>query len=630
MKEKGNISINTENIFPIIKKFLYSDQDIFLRELISNAVDATQKLKSLSLMGEMKDEIGEDTIEVILDEKKKTITISDKGIGMSANEIKKYINQIAFSGATEFLEKYKDKGDEQQIIGHFGLGFYSAFMVSNKVEINSKSFKKGSKSANWICDGNTEFEIKESKKKDRGTDVILYINDDSKDFLNESKLNEILSKYCKFLPIKIKFGQKDTSVEDGKDKEGKPKYKTIKVDNIINNPNPIWNKNPNDLKDPDYLNFYKELYPFSEEPLFWIHLNVDYPFNLTGILFFPKIKNDFEVQKNKIQLYSKQVFITDEVKDVVPEFLMLLHGVIDSPDIPLNVSRSYLQSDGNVKKINTYITKKVADKLNDLFKENRIEYEKKWKDISLFVKYGMISEDKFYDKVSSFALFESIDGKMRTIKEYKKYISKTQIDKDKNTVILYSSDVKKQDSFIDDAKKKNYDVIILDNVIDSHYINHLEQKLDKVQLKRVDADILDKLIDKNEKKETVISDKEKESLKKLFEKIINNKTTTVRIDALDPLDNPIIITLPEFFRRMQDMGKTSGSNPMMMGAPGEMIAVSINGNHKIINKIINAKTVKTKEKIASQIYDLALLSQNMLSGSDLTNFVRRSINILGK
>lgn len=630
MKEKGNISINTENIFPIIKKFLYSDQDIFLRELISNAVDATQKLKSLSLMGEMKDEIGEDTIEVILDEKKKTITISDKGIGMSANEIKKYINQIAFSGATEFLEKYKDKGDEQQIIGHFGLGFYSAFMVSKKVEINSKSFKKGSKSANWICDGNTEFEIKESKKKDRGTDVILYINDDSKDFLNESKLNEILTKYCKFLPIKIKFGKKDTSVEDGKDKEGKPKYKTVKIDNIINNPNPIWNKNPNDLKDPDYLNFYKELYPFSEEPLFWIHLNVDYPFNLTGILFFPKIKNDFEVQKNKIQLYSKQVFITDEVKDVVPEFLMLLHGVIDSPDIPLNVSRSYLQSDGNVKKINTYITKKVADKLNDLFKENRKEYEKKWKDISLFVKYGMISEDKFYEKVSSFALFESIDGKMRTIEEYKKYISKTQIDKDKNKVILYSSDVKKQDSFIDDAKKKNYDVIILDNVIDSHYINHLEQKLDKVQLKRVDADILDKLIDKNEKKETVISDKDKESLKKLFEKIINNKTTTISVDALDPLDNPIIITLPEFFRRMQDMAKTSGSNPMMMGAPGEMIAVSINGNHKIINKIINAKTVKSKEKIASQIYDLALLSQNMLSGSDLTNFVRRSINILGK
>ena len=630
MKEKGNISINTENIFPIIKKFLYSDQDIFLRELISNAVDATQKLKSLSLMGEMKDEMGDTTIEILLDEKKKTITISDKGIGMSADEIKKYINQIAFSGATEFIEKYKDKGDEQQIIGHFGLGFYSAFMVSKYVEINSKSFKKGSKSAYWKCDGNTKYEIKSSKKKSRGTDVILHINDDSKEFLNESKINDILSKYCKFLPVKIKFGQKDNSVEDGKDKEGKPKYKTVKVDNIINNPEPIWNKSPNDLKDQDYLDFYKELYPFSEDPLFWIHLNVDYPFNLTGILFFPKIKNDFEVQKNKIQLYSRQVFITDEVKDVVPEFLMLLHGVIDSPDIPLNVSRSYLQSDGNVKKINTYITKKVGDKLSDLYKENRKSYEKKWKDISLFVKYGMISEEKFYDKVNSFALLESTDGKMRTIEEYKKHISKTQTDKDKNTVILYSSDVKKQDSFIDDANKKNYDVIILDNVIDSHFINHLEQKLDKTQLKRVDADILDKLIDKNEKKETVISDKDKESVKKIFEKIINNQTTTVTIDALDPTDNPVIITLPEFFRRMQDMAKTSGSNPMMMGGPNEMIAVSINGNHKIIDKILSAKTEKTKEKIAGQVYDLALLSQSMLSGSELTSFIKRSIDIIGK
>ncbi len=630
MKEKGNISINTENIFPIIKKFLYSDQDIFLRELISNAVDATQKLKSLSLMGEMKDEMGDTTIEILLDEKKKTITISDKGIGMSADEIKKYINQIAFSGATEFIEKYKDKGDEQQIIGHFGLGFYSAFMVSKFVEINSKSFKKGSKSAYWKCDGNTEYEIKASKKKSRGTDVILHINDESKEFLNESKINEILSKYCKFLPVKIKFGQKDNSVEDGKDKEGKPKYKTIKVDNIINNPEPIWNKNPNDLKDQDYLDFYKELYPFSEEPLFWIHLNVDYPFNLTGILFFPKIKNDFEVQKNKIQLYSRQVFITDEVKDVVPEFLMLLHGVIDSPDIPLNVSRSYLQSDGNVKKINTYITKKVGDKLSDLYKEDRKSYETKWKDISLFVKYGMISEEKFYDKVNTFALFESTDGKMRTIKEYKKHISKTQTDKDKNSVILYSSDVKKQDSFINDANKKNYDVIILDNVIDSHFINHLEQKLEKTQLKRVDADILDKLIDKNEKKETVISDKDKELVKKIFEKIINNQTTTVTVDALDPTDNPVIITLPEFFRRMQDMAKTSGSNPMMMGGPNEMIAVSINGNHKIIDKILNTKTKKIKEKMAGQVYDLALLSQSMLSGSDLTNFIRRSIDILGK
>ena len=630
MKEKGNISINTENIFPIIKKFLYSDQDIFLRELISNAVDATQKIKSLSQMGEIKEELGDLTIEIILDEKKKTITISDKGIGMSSEEIKKYINQIAFSGATEFIEKYKEKGDSQQIIGHFGLGFYSAFMVSSLVEIDSKSHVKSNKGAHWKCDGNTEFEIKDSKKKMRGTDVILHINDDSKEFLNESKINEILNRYCKFLPVKIKFGQKDKSIEDGKDKEGKPKFKTVKEDNIINNPDPIWNKSPKDLKDKDYISFYKELYPFSDDPLFWIHLNVDYPFNLTGILFFPKIKNDFEVQKNKIQLYSRQVFITDEVKDVVPEFLMLLHGVIDSPDIPLNVSRSYLQSDGNVKKINTYITKKVADKLNELFKDDRKEYDMKWKDINLFVKYGMISEEKFYDKVEKIALFESTNSKMRTVEEYKKFISKTQKDKDKNTIILYTSDIKKQDSFIESAKKRSYDVVVFDNVIDSHFINHLEQKLDKIQIKRVDADIIDKLIDKGENKEAVISEKDKEKLKSLFEKIVDNKSSVINVESLNPSDDPVTITFPEFFRRMQDMAKSSGNNPMMMGGGGEMISISINGNHKSIDKILKAKTSKTKEKIASQVYDLALLSQNMLTGSNLTSFVKRSIDILSK
>ena len=630
MKEKGNISINTENIFPIIKKFLYSDQDIFLRELVSNAVDATQKIKSLSQMGDMKDELGDLTIEIILDKKKKTITISDKGIGMSADEIKKYINQIAFSGATEFIEKYKDKDDSSQIIGHFGLGFYSAFMVSKYVEIKSKSYITKNKSAYWKCDGNTEFEIKPSDKKERGTEIILHINDDSKDFLEESKVEEILKKYCRFLPVEIKFGKKETSVEDGKDKEGKPKYKSVKEDNIINNPNPIWNKSPKDLKDEDYKEFYKELHPFSEEPLFWIHLNVDYPFNLTGILFFPKIKNDFEVQKNKIQLYSRQVFITDEVKDVVPEFLMILHGVIDSPAISLNVSRSYLQSDGNVKKINSYITKKVADKLSELYKEDRDSYDEKWKDINLFVKYGMISEEKFYEKVEKIALLQSLDNKMRTFDEYKKFVSKTQKDKDKNTVILYSNDPEKQDSFIEEAKKRNYDIVLFDNVIDSHYINHIEQKIDKVQIKRVDSDILDKLIDKGEKKETVISDDEKESLKKIFEKIINNPSTVINVESLSINENPVVITLPEFFRRMQDMAKSSGNNPMMMGGPGEMVSVSINGNHKLIDKILKAKTNKTKEKIASQVYDLALLSQNMLTGSKLTGFVQRSIDILSK
>ena len=630
MKEKGNISINTENIFPIIKKFLYSDQDIFLRELVSNAVDATQKIKSLSQMGDMKDELGDLTIEIILDKKKKTITISDKGIGMSADEIKKYINQIAFSGATEFIEKYKDKDDSSQIIGHFGLGFYSAFMVSRYVEIKSKSYITKNKAAYWKCDGNTEFEIKPSNKKERGTEIILHINDDSKDFLEESKVEEILKKYCRFLPVEIKFGQKEKSIEDGKDKDGKPKYKSVKEDNIINNPNPIWNKSPKDLKDEDYKEFYKELHPFSEEPLFWIHLNVDYPFNLTGILFFPKIKNDFEVQKNKIQLYSRQVFITDEVKDVVPEFLMLLHGVIDSPDIPLNVSRSYLQSDGNVKKINSYITKKVADKLSELFKEDRTSYNEKWKDINLFVKYGMISEEKFYEKVEKIALLQSLDNNMRTFDEYKKFVSKTQKDKDKNTVILYSNDPEKQDSFIEEAKKRNYDIVLFDNVIDSHYINHIEQKLDKVQIKRVDSDILDKLIDKDEKKEAVISDDEKESLKKIFEKIINNPSTVINVESLSTDESPVVITLPEFFRRMQDMAKSSGNNPMMMGGAGEMVSVSINGNHKLIDKILKAKTNKTKEKIASQVYDLALLSQNMLTGSKLTGFVQRSIDILSK
>ena len=631
MKEKGKISINTENIFPIIKKFLYSDQDIFLRELISNAVDATQKLKRLSSLGEYKNEIKDETINIILDKKKKTITISDNGIGMSGNEINKYINQIAFSGATEFLEKYKNKGDENQIIGHFGLGFYSAFMVAGKVEINSKSYLKNKKGAHWSCDGNTEYKIKDSSKKNVGTDVVLHITKDSKDFLEENKIQGILDKYCKFLPVKIKFGEKDESVEDGKDKDGNPKYKTIKVDNIINNTNPIWVKKPNELKKEDYLSFYKELYPFSEDPLFWIHLNVDFPFNLTGILFFPRVKNDFELQKNKIQLYSKQVFITDEVKDVVPEFLMLLHGVIDSPDIPLNVSRSYLQSDSNVKKINTYITKKVADKLNELFKEDKKEYESKWNDIGIFVKYGMISEEKFYDKAIEFALFESLNGKFRTIPEYQKFVKKNQTDKNKNSIILYTSDKASQDVYIENAKKKNYDVVILDGVIDSHFINHLEQKLEKVQLKRIDSDVIDKLIDKDEKKESVITEKESKNIKELFEKIIDDKNTNVTIEALNVDDFPVIVTHPEFIRRMKDMAKSGGgANPFMMGGAPDMVSVSINGNHKLIQKIIQAKSNKTKERIASQAYDLSLLSQNMLSGSKMTDFIRRSIDIISK
>jgi molecular chaperone HtpG len=522
--EKGSISIHTENIFPIIKKFLYSDHEIFLRELVSNAVDATQKLKKLASMGEFTGELGDLKIEVSFDKKEKTITVSDKGLGMTGEEIKKYINQIAFSGATEFVEKFKDKGDAKDIIGKFGLGFYSSFMVADTVEVISKSFKEGTEGARWECDGSTEFELSPSEKTTRGTDVILHINADSEEFLDEFRLKGILEKYCKFLPVEIKFGTKEDSVEDGVDKDNKPKYKTVTSDRIINNTSPIWTKAPLELKDEDYLAFYKELYPFTEDPLFWIHLNVDYPFNLTGVLYFPKIKNDFEMQRNKIQLYSRQVFITDEVKDVVPDFLMLLHGVLDSPDIPLNVSRSYLQSDASVKKISAHITKKVADKLVDMFIKDRPEFEKKWDDISMFVKYGIISDEKFSEKAKEFALLKNTDGKYFTFKEYEEKVKINQTDKDKNVVYLYTTDAGKQHSFVEIAKNRAYDVLVLDGVLDSHFINHLEQKLEKTQLKRVDSDTIDKLIAKEEKAASILSKEEEDAVKSVFEKAINNKT----------------------------------------------------------------------------------------------------------
>lgn len=631
MQEKGTISIHTENIFPIIKKFLYSDHEIFLRELVSNAVDATQKLKRLASLGEYTGEVGETRVEVAVNKKKKTITISDSGIGMTAEEIKKYINQIAFSGATEFVEKFKDAGDAKEIIGKFGLGFYSAFMVAGKVEIDSLSYQEGSEPAMWICDGSTEFEIKAGKRKTRGTTITLHVNDDSEEFLEDMRIQNVLDKYAKFLPIEVKFGEKDESVEDGEDKEGKKKYKTVKVDNIINNTAPIWTKSPSELSDEDYLSFYKELYPFSEEPLFWIHLNVDYPFELTGILYFPKIKNDFEVQKNKIQLYSRQVFITDEVKDVVPEFLMLLHGIIDSPDIPLNVSRSYLQSDGNVKKINAYITKKVADKLGELYKKERESYESKWDDIGLFVKYGMISEEKFYDKAKDFALVKNTEGKCFTIDEYQKHIETNQTDKDKNKIWLYSSHPAKQDSFITAARDKAYDVLVFDTPIDSHFINHMETKLENTQIKRVDADNVDKLIDKDEKRELVISEEQKEGLKGVFEKAINNGTYKVSIEPLSPSDAPVTVTMPEFMRRMKEMQATGGGGGFnMFGSMPDTYDVSVNGNHPLADKIISAKTDKTKEKVAKQAFDLALLSQGLLEGKDLTDFIKRSTDLLSK
>jgi molecular chaperone HtpG len=608
MAEKGTISIHTENIFPIIKKFLYSDHEIFLRELVSNAVDATQKLKRLSAIGEYKGEMGEDLkVTVSVDKEARKIIISDRGIGMTAEEIKKYINQIAFSGATEFVEKYKDKPDANQIIGQFGLGFYSAFMVAETVEIDTKSFKEGAEAAKWICDGTTEFEITHSDKTERGTDITLNVAADSDEFLEPARLRTILNKYCKFLPVPVEF-------------EGE----------VINNPNPIWTKSPSELTDEDYTSFYNELYPFSEPPLFWIHLNVDYPFNLTGILYFPKIKNEFEFTKNKIQLYSKQVFITDEVKDVVPEFLMLLHGVIDSPDIPLNVSRSFLQADSNVKKINTYITKKVGDKLSEIYKKDRTAYEEKWNDINVFVKYGMLSDEKFYDKAKDFALLQNLENKFFTLEEYRNLVQANQTAKDENQVWLYATDVEKQHAFIEAAQNRGYDVLKLDSVIDSHFIGMLEQKLEKTTLKRVDSDTTDKLIAKDETKETILSEDEKTQLKEIFEKAINNKNMQVSIEALSPEDQPVIITMPEFMRRMKDMAKTGGGGGMMfMGNMPDSYNVSVNGNHPIIQHILKARE-ESKEKIAHQAFDLALLSQNMLSGAALTAFVKRSVDLISK
>ena len=627
-QEKGTISIHTENIFPIIKKFLYSDHEIFLRELVSNAVDATQKLKKLSSLGEFNGELGDLKIEVTFDKTKKTITVSDKGIGMTPEEVKKYINQIAFSGAAEFVEKFKDKADGKDIIGKFGLGFYSSFMVADRVEIITRSYTaEKHEAARWECDGSTEFELSVTEKEERGTDVILHINKDSEEFLDEWRLKGILEKYCRFLPVEIKFGTKEESVEDGVDKDGKPKYKTVSTDRIINNPSPLWTKSPNDLKDEDYLKFYKELYPMSEDPLFWIHLNVDYPFNLTGILYFPKVKNDFELQKNKIQLYSRQVFITDEVKDVVPDFLMLLHGVLDSPDIPLNVSRSYLQSDTSVKKISQHITKKVADKLQDLFKKDRKDFEKKWDDINIFVKYGIISDEKFYDRAKEFALLKNVDAQYFTLEEYKEKVAANQTDKDKQAVYLYASDKGKQDSFIHAAKNKAYDVLLLDGILDSHFVNALEQKLEKTHIKRVDSDTADKLIDKDDKIESVLSPDETEQVKSTFEKAINNKSMTVAVESMSPDDLPVIITMNEFMRRMKDMAKTGGGYGFFGPMP-DNYNVAINGNHAIVQKILKSENDEAKTKLAKQAYDLALLSQNLLTGPDLTNFIRRSVELV--
>ncbi len=627
IQEKGTISIHTENIFPIIKKFLYSDHEIFLRELVSNAVDAIQKAKRLISMGQFQGELGEPLVQVKLDKDAQTITISDNGIGMTAEEIKKYINQVAFSGASEFLEKFKESKDANEIIGQFGLGFYSAFMVANKVEIETLSYQQDAAPAKWSCDGSTSFELNAGSRTQRGTDIILYINEDNKDFLEDYKLQSILDKYAKFLPVPVQFGTRTESEPDGEDAEGKPKYKEVSVPNIINIVNPIWTKAPSELRDEDYLNFYKELYPFSEDPLFWIHLNVDFPFHLTGVLYFPKIKNEVEVQRNKIKLFSRQVFITDDVKDIVPEFLMLLHGVIDSPDIPLNVSRSFLQADGNVKKINTYITKKVADKLAELFKNDRKSYEEKWNDIGVFVKYGAISEPKFWERAKNFVLLNNVEKNFFTIDEYKEKITAQQTDKNGNLVYLYSNHADRQHSYISAAEKKSYDVLLLDGSLDNHFVSHLERNLEKTIIKRVDADVTEKLIDKEEKIESNLSEEQSKQLESVFKDAVNKPGMEISVETLADDAMPVTVTMDEFMRRMKDMAAMGGG----MGFYGTMpdrYKVAVNANHPLATKIVSETNVEKQKALAQQAFDLALLAQGMLTGAELTAFVERSVKLI--
>ena len=621
---KGKINVSVENIFPLIKKFLYSDQEIFLRELISNATDATLKLKHMSNIGEFKQDFGNPIIEVKIDKKNSKIHIIDQGVGMTENEVKKYINEVAFSGAEEFIEKYKDSAKDSGIIGHFGLGFYSAFMVSDSVEIITKSFKK-SPAVHWSCDGSPEFNLVKSDKKDRGTEIILNISKDSKSFLEENTISDLLKKYNRFMPIPIKFGTKEVSNKTGKGKDEKEVKET--VDNIINITEPAWTKKPKDLKDEDYKTFYRDLYPMNfEDPLFNIHLNVDYPFNLTGILYFPKITNDINLQNDKIQLYQNQVFVTDNVEGIVPEFLTLLRGVIDSPDIPLNVSRSYLQVDSAVKKITNYITRKVADKLNSLFKEDRKKFEEKWNDIKVIIEYGMLSEDKFYEKSSAFALFPTTDNKFFTYDELIKKIKKNHTDKDGKTIILYSSNIEEQDSYIKEANNKGYTVLLLDSPIVSHLIQKLETSKEKISFARVDSDAIDKLIKKDEKSVSKLSEKEQEELKEQIEQVIPKEKYTVQLEAMDSESLPFMITQPEFMRRMKDMQNTGGNS--MFGNMPEMYNLIINTNNKLVGEIFKTKTKNKRERLIKQSLDLAKLSQNLLKGEDLTEFIKRSYDLI--
>ncbi len=622
----GKINVSVENIFPLIKKFLYSDHEIFLRELISNATDATLKLKHLSNLGEAKGDIGNPQIEIKIDAENKTLHILDQGIGMTAEEVEKYINQVAFSGAEEFLEQYKDSAADSGIIGHFGLGFYSAFMVAEKVEIITKSFKD-EPAAHWSCDGSPEYTLVAHDKSERGSEIILHIDEDSKEFLEEARIKALLEKYNKFMPIPIKFGTKEESLPLAEDAAEDAKPETITVDNIINNPSPAWTKQPSELKEEDYNGFYRELYPMQfEEPLFNIHLNVDYPFNLTGILYFPKLNNDLNLQKDKIQLYQNQVFVTDNVEGIVPEFLTLLRGVIDSPDIPLNVSRSYLQADGAVKKISNYITRKVADKLSSLFKKDRAAFEQKWNDIKVVIEYGMLSEDKFYDKAEKFALYPTVDGSFFTLEELKEATKDLQIDKDDKHIILYASNVDEQHAYIKAAKEKGYQVILLDSPIVSHLIQKLESSNEKLSFARVDGDAIENLIKKEEATVSKLSEEEKEKLQPLIEEVVPKEKYTIQLEALSSTQLPFVLTQPEFMRRMKEMQQAGGN--AMFGQMPEMYNLVVNTNHPLVEQILHTKTEKKRTRLIQQTLDLARLSQNLLKGEELTSFIQRSVDLI--
>ncbi len=627
----GKINVQTENIFPIIKKFLYSDTEIFLRELVSNAVDASQKLKTLSSLGEYKGEVGELQVEVILDKEAKTLTVKDNGIGMTGEEVDKYINQIAFSGAEEFVQKYKDSEGANAMIGHFGLGFYSSFMVSDKVEINTLSFKEGSQAVRWSSDGTPEYTLEDIEKNDRGTEIVMHIAEDSLEFIEEARISNILNKYCKFLPVDIKFGSKTEYIDSPtgeKDEEGKLKKEAIEVANIINNTDPTWSKAPADLTEEDYDKFYQELYPMSEKPLFNIHLNVDYPFNLTGVLYFPKLKKDIQIQKNKIQLYSNQVFITDSVENIVPEFMQLLHGVIDSPDIPLNVSRSYLQSDSNVKKISSYITKKVADKLNSMFKEDREDFQSKWEDINVFIEYGMLSDEKFYDRAKKFSLLKNTKGEFFTYEEYQEKVKETQKNKEDKVVYLYTNNEEEHHALIENATNKGYDVLLLDSPLAPHFISKLEQSLENVSFARIDSDTIEKLISKDEEQPSKLTKEDEEKLQPVIEEVVGKEKFTVDFQSLSESDSPMLITEAEFMRRMKEQQAMGGGGMGFMGVMPEMYNLVVNTNHPLISKILETKTDKKKKQLIEQATDLALLAKGLLKGKKLTEFLKRSVDII--